>query len=318
MKETTRATSTASGTEPPRRISFTSSTYTSAAAAAAAAASPPRPGACTAVNHPLRRGSTLGGSSLNIQLDAVRSMPIVEQLAEALAANHGRVIEVFREWDGNSSGRVTKSEFRQGLSLLGLSGVSGQQADDLFDEIDVNHNGEIDYRELHSKLRRTGSLPAALECDNAMRSPTSIDVLFKGLDTSGTPRSNAVGHMKERVVKARSVGIAAVEQHARTLAQPDFELYMTDEIDEATLKQRKFEARMKAMAEYAPLATLDIAFVAFAEAVAARENARSLYEKAEETEDAAKAKLVAALQQVESESLEKAGPSGAVHTESYP
>ena len=55
-------------------------------------------------------------------------MPIIEQLAEALAAHHGRVIEVFREWDGDGSGTISKAEFRQGLSRLGLRDVPDQQA----------------------------------------------------------------------------------------------------------------------------------------------------------------------------------------------
>ena len=106
-------------------------------------------------------------------------------------------------------------------------------------------------------------------------------------------------------MKARSIGIAAVEQRARALAQADFDLYMTDLIDEETLRQRKAEARKKAMdEECVPLVTLDLAFAAFAEAVAARVDARLVYAKAEMAEDAAAAKLVATLQQVEFASVE--------------
>ena len=144
---------------------------------------------------PLRRGLPEGGSGLNIQLDGTSAVPIIEQLAEALAAHHARVIEVFREWDGDGSGTISKAEFRQGLSRLGLRDVTDQQAhthpnpnpnpnphpnphphphphpnpqpnphpkpnqaDDLFDEIDVDRSGEIEYRELHSKLRRRQEL----------------------------------------------------------------------------------------------------------------------------------------------------------------
>ena len=113
-------------------------------------------------------------------------------------------------------------------------------------------------------------------------------------------------------MKARSIGIAAVEQRARELAQPDFDLYMADLIDEETLRQRKAEARKKAMdEECVPLVTLDLAFAAFAEAVAARVDARLVYAKAEMAEDAAEAKLVAALQQVEFASLELENNEGA-------
>ena len=77
---------------------------------------------------PLRRGLPEGASGLNIQLDGTSGVPIIEQLAEALAAHHGRVIEVFREWDGDGSGTISKAEFRQGLSRLGLRDVPDQQA----------------------------------------------------------------------------------------------------------------------------------------------------------------------------------------------
>ena len=67
-------------------------------------------------------------------------------------------IQVFREWDGDGSGTVSKQEFRQGLGRLGLREIDAQQADVLFDEIDVDHSGEIQYRELNSKLRRRAEL----------------------------------------------------------------------------------------------------------------------------------------------------------------
>ena len=159
----------------------------------------------------------------------------------------------------------------------------------------------------------TGPTPANLTFERddatatAVPSPTSIDADLSNdtLRGRGTNISAATA-MKERVIKGRIVGMAVVEQRARAIAQPDFDQYMADLIDEATLKQRKSEAREKAIEECKPLATLDLAFATFAEAVAARVDASLLYAKAETAEDAAEAKLVAALQQVEFESLEKA------------
>ena len=89
---------------------------------------------------------------LNVTLDA--SGDVLEQLAEALTANLGRVIEVFRAWDGDGSGMISKREFRQGLSALGLKDVAREQVDALFDQIDVDHSGEIEYGEINKKLRR--------------------------------------------------------------------------------------------------------------------------------------------------------------------
>ena len=106
-----------------------------------------------------------------------------------------------------------------------------------------------------------------------------------------TPRKRgrgASGALEERVVSARSVCTAAVDKRARELAQPAWDEYMADQIDEATLKQRKAEAREKATAEHAQLTELERASAEYTEAVSART-------KAEAAEDAAEAKLEAVI-----------------------
>ena len=114
--------------EPPpaqeRAPTAAASAATSSATSSAAAAKPPS----SLSPIPLRMGLPEGGSSLNIQLDSASAVPIIEQLAEALAAHHARVISVFKEWDGDSSGTISKKEFRKGLARLGLRDVPDQQA----------------------------------------------------------------------------------------------------------------------------------------------------------------------------------------------
>ena len=91
--------------------------------------------------------------SLNMKLDGASDVPIVEQIAEGLANNLSRVIEVFRAWDADNSGTIDKKEFRLGLQQLGLTEVPREEVDALFDEIDVDRSGEIEYRELAAKLK---------------------------------------------------------------------------------------------------------------------------------------------------------------------
>ena len=100
---------------------------------------------------------------------------------------------------------------------------------------------------------------------------------------------------------ARSRCSAAVDQRARELGQSALDDYWADRIDEAELKRRKAAAREKAAAEHRPLATLDGAFAAYTNAVADRA-------RAEAAEDAAEAKLEAALHALEQKG--QAGPSG--------
>ena len=118
-----------------------------------------------------------------------------------------------------------------------------------------------------------------------------------------TPRKRgrgAAAALEERVVSARSVCTAAVDKRARELAQPALDEYMADQIDEATLKQRKAAAREKATAEHAQLTELERASAEYTEAVSART-------KAEAAEDAAEAKLEAVLRELE---RGQPGPSG--------
>jgi hypothetical protein len=125
-----------------------------------------------------------------------------------------------------------------------------------------------------------------------------------------TPRKRgraAAGALEERVVGARSVCTAAVDKRARELAQPALDEYMADRIDEATLKQRKAEARAKATAEHAPLTELERASAAYTQAVCARTKAEAALSTSEAAEDAAEAKLEAVLRGLE---RGQAGSSG--------
>ena len=118
-----------------------------------------------------------------------------------------------------------------------------------------------------------------------------------------TPRKRGRGAsaaLEERVVSARSVCTAAVDKRARELIQPAIDQWVADQIDEATLKQRKAEAREKATAEHAQLTELERASAEYTEAVSART-------KAEAAEDAAEAKLEAVLRGLE---RSQPGPSG--------
>ena len=98
--------------------------------------------------------------------------------------------------------------------------------------------------------------------------------------------------MEERIVGARSVCTAAVDQRVRELAQPALDEYMADRINAAELDRRKTEARQKATAEHVPLTELDRASTGYMEAEAALRTS-------EAAADAAEAKLEAVLRALE-------------------
>ena len=113
--------------------------------------------------------------------------------------------------------------------------------------------------------------------------------------------------LETRVAKARSLCQEAVDARVHELLKPVLEDFAKGKIDGAELETRREAARQQAAAGHAPLTKLDQAFADYNAAVAARV-------KAEAAEDAAGAKLEAALAELE---RGQAGPSG-VKVESSP
>ena len=79
---------------------------------------------------------------------------IVQALTEALAVQHGRVIDLFREWDDDSNGLISRFEFCRALPMLGVK-VDIADADAVFKSFDVDSSGEISFEELQGKLRES-------------------------------------------------------------------------------------------------------------------------------------------------------------------
>ena len=78
--------------------------------------------------------------------------PIAQQLAEGLAANSVKVLDLFREMDASGDGSVARSEFRREMgNRLGLD-LPAKEIDQLFNEWDANHDGEMSFDELKKVL----------------------------------------------------------------------------------------------------------------------------------------------------------------------
>ena len=118
-----------------------------------------------------RGGSRKGevGAALNsaVQIDTESDVPIQEQLRDILIDNSVRVIDLFRDWDDDGDGKVSKKEFRKAMVALGLS-VPRKEADGLFDTFDPDGGGSIDYKELQKALKRRVALDPSLQ-DGAVK-----------------------------------------------------------------------------------------------------------------------------------------------------
>ena len=73
-----------------------------------------------------------------------------QQLAKILKRDGARVMDLFKKWDVDQSGKVERQEFRKAIGLLGLTGVPRDDVDDLFDEWGGG-DGSIDFKELVSR-----------------------------------------------------------------------------------------------------------------------------------------------------------------------
>ena len=84
-----------------------------------------------------KKGSLLG----DFDIDEDSGVPIGEQLKQALVKNAGRVIDLFREWDADGDGEITKKEFRAAMTRMGLD-LPPKDVDGLFDSWDPSGGGE--------------------------------------------------------------------------------------------------------------------------------------------------------------------------------
>ena len=68
-----------------------------------------------------------------------------------------RVGDLFREWDDDNNGKVSKEEFTRGLKELGFE--AGDEAiHEVFDTWDPDGSGVLELREVEKQLRRGSSI----------------------------------------------------------------------------------------------------------------------------------------------------------------
>ena len=79
--------------------------------------------------------------------------PVAEQLRAALKKDAMKVTTLFKEWDDDESGSVTRSEFRRGMEEMGLH-FPRASMDEVFDEWDPDGSGELSLSELEEQLSK--------------------------------------------------------------------------------------------------------------------------------------------------------------------
>ena len=105
-----------------------------------------------------KRGSSLG----NIDIDESSDKSVAQQLRDILSKNAVRVVDLFREWDEDGNGSVSKKEFRKAMPLLGFDAPRAV-VDEVFDSFDPDGGGAISIDELNKALRRGGEVKLAAD-----------------------------------------------------------------------------------------------------------------------------------------------------------
>jgi hypothetical protein len=80
-------------------------------------------------------------------------------LRQKLNAKRGRVLDLFRQWDENGDGGISRDEFGRGLLLCRLT-FSAADARKLFDIFDEDGSGWLDFQEMDRMLRQASYLQA--------------------------------------------------------------------------------------------------------------------------------------------------------------
>ena len=84
------------------------------------------------------------------------------QLRDALTKNAVRVIDLFHEWDDDSSGSVSRAEFARAMQALGYVGLP-EHIDLVYNSMDPDGSGSLEYKELNALLKRSVAINPALK-----------------------------------------------------------------------------------------------------------------------------------------------------------
>ena len=139
-----------------------------------------------------KRGSSLG----DIDIDESSDKSVAQQLRDILSKNAVRVVDLFREWDEDGNGSVSKKEFRKAMPLLGFDAPRAV-VDEVFDSFDPDGGGAISIDELNKALRRGGEVKLAADLQAGARG--KIETASKNKSTrlaasaGGAPRPSPRG-----------------------------------------------------------------------------------------------------------------------------
>ena len=129
------------------------------------------------------RSGPLGNFDLD---EGPEAPPVSEQIIAALTANSGKVIDLFRSWDHDGDGVITRREFHKAMDLLGLE-VPKAAIDTIFTRWDKDGGGELSLPEMTKILRAASTSQKGIQKlrDLLAKKGLKVSALFREWDTNG-------------------------------------------------------------------------------------------------------------------------------------
>lgn len=213
-----------------------------------------------------------------------------EQIRAALATEHSRVIDLFRSWDRAGNGRISKLELRRAVLAVGYDAPRAD-VDALFDSIDVDRSGTIEYRELYRVLKPD----AAVTLDPLLMPGGAGEIALRAQLYSKERAANTA--IASKAIASKAVAsVASAGAQVQGQVDQSGETTVRTELSLARARAAEAEARADRLEA---ASTAAVAAAAEAAALAAKREAESVIASALQAMHDAEARANAAERQLE-------------------
>ena len=185
-------------------------------------------------------------------------------LKDALARSASRVVDLFRLWDEDRSGTVDKAEFHKAVRALGFD-VEREDTDAVFESLDDDNSGKLEYKELALMLRKgTGSEAAKANLKRVTHAERGRGAKITAKNLNVNYQGAKVAMLPPTVTLDASSGIALQEQLVDILSEHGVKLIDLfrewDEDGNGALDKKEVRRAVAALGYEAPRSEVDALF----------------------------------------------------------
>ena len=193
---------------------------------------------------------------------------LVWSLRDSLQRSSDRVVDLFKKWDEDGSGKIDKREFTRAVRSMGFSDITDELAGTVFDTLDDDKSGELEYKELNIMLRKGAGSDAVqrrLKRGNLADHGRGAKLTAKNLNKNF--QGSRVAALPEMVKLDVSSGTSLHDQLAMALSENSAKLVDLfrewDEDGNGAVDRKEFRMAVAALGYDAPKKDLDAFFDTF-------------------------------------------------------